>query len=138
MAYAAQTRRHRHRAPSNGVAPVMLDPRLEALRALEPGWDGFHARVPSQRALNIAQAALAELTTVGPVRVAADVEGGVALYVEGQRPGHFAWLNVDNEDEPALLLSDRASGEHVVHPAPTPEALRALLPEIRSFLAPDR
>lgn len=130
----------RTRISGHSVLPeIGLDPRLDVLRRLERGWDGGRAPVPSERALNIAQAALVVLAELGaPVRVAADAEGGVALYVQSDRPGRFAWLNIDNEDEPGLLLSDRTTGARTHHPVGSPDALRALLPVIRSFVAGDR
>ena len=128
------------------AAESRVDPlrrKLEELQLLQTGWDGRGADAPSGVAVESARSVLqlAREAGRGPDRLAADVEGGVAVYFFGgdiaADGGHSrqAGILIDNSGEAYVYQRQRGKKDvRRQEVASTAEALRGVISEIITFL----
>lgn len=127
----------------DGNGPLLIphrsseqDPRLEEMRDLEPGWNGYNAPVPSPLAIEYAAQFLRALHCVDyrPVRIGPSVMGGVGITFLSD------WLEVfveiyNNGDIYAMFSDDRdVEKDPQVIPYSDSNGFTDLLHEIGEFL----
>ncbi len=104
-------------APTNifSVAATASGPyaRLDDLRRLAPGWDGGDAPAPNEAAIYLADTVITALLHADAVaihRVAADVDGGVAIYIFAKTPSNaYAAFHCTNGGELVSLRNEPGS-----------------------------
>jgi hypothetical protein len=108
--------------------------KLEDLRQLKPGWNGYTAPVPSDTALRTASMFLDEMRTQGfePTRLAPSAMGGVAITRrQGDRKGFVEFYN---DGTVYALFSDRSGQMGVVQVQVDCLSFRRLIGDLRDYL----
>jgi len=128
------------------AAPQDVDPveeKLVQLSLLPASWDGRRAPAPTQDAVDIARRLVraGRDAGFGEIRVAPDVEGGIATYFfGGERLADGGWSRqagvlTSNNGEATIYLRDQAhAGADIADLETTEEALRGAVHRILKFI----
>ena len=117
---------------------LLLEPRVERLRFLDDGWDGYKAVAPMSTALRQADRVLSLARDRGleSDRVRADVSGGVACYFFTQPLSRhrFVEASCDNDGDIVVLFVDRETETSEAFEVVDPRDFKALLPKVEEWI----